>query len=194
NAAFSGSYGGIQFHNSGMIDLLSGTLAMDGANDNASSAVLRIALASSNSYPKETFAGSFGRNGALTIALTNGFVPADGMSFSIATHASATGEFLPVNLPSLPFPLQWKLAYTATATTLSVERAHVLAAPHGPVSGQFNLNFSGPAASAAVLQSSTNLVNWMAIQTNAPFSGDFNFTDPNATNQPAKFYRVMIVP
>ncbi|MGN6556079.1 MAG: beta strand repeat-containing protein, partial [Verrucomicrobiota bacterium] len=129
NAAFSGSYGGIQFHNSGMIDLLSGTLAMDGANDNASSAVLRIALASSNSYPKETFAGSFGRNGALTIALTNGFVPADGMSFSIATHASATGEFLPVNLPSLPFPLQWKLAYTATATTLSVERAHVLAAP-----------------------------------------------------------------
>jgi hypothetical protein len=65
---------------------------------------------------------------------------------------------------------------------------HVVSGPQG--NGQFSLNFQGYANQSYVLLASTNLVNWLPIQTNlTTANGLVTFTDLNATGS-AKFYRV----
>lgn len=49
---------------------------------------------------------------------------------------------------------------------------------------------TGPSASV-IVQASTNLLNWANVYTSTP---PFTFTDPNKTNYPTRFYRVMLVP
>ena len=54
--------------------------------------------------------------------------------------------------------------------------------------GQFSFAVSGITGSPYVVQASTDLVNWVAIQTNyAPFT----FTDPNRSQFSQRFYRVV---
>jgi hypothetical protein len=55
----------------------------------------------------------------------------------------------------------------------------------------FQLGFAGVAGSNYVLQASTNLVNWVPINTNLAPSNVFNLFDPQATNFPHRFYRIM---
>ncbi|HSY18286.1 MAG TPA: LamG-like jellyroll fold domain-containing protein, partial [Candidatus Acidoferrales bacterium] len=56
---------------------------------------------------------------------------------------------------------------------------------------RFQMTVTAYAGSGYTVQSSTNLIAWVtAFVTNAVPSGVFVFTDPAATNAPAKFYRV----
>jgi len=60
----------------------------------------------------------------------------------------------------------------------------------GPqVSGQFSFSFPGQNNQSYVVESSTNLTDWIPVLTNTPVNGVFNFTESNATD-PARFYRV----
>ena len=45
-----------------------------------------------------------------------------------------------------------------------------------------------------VLQASSNLTQWTSIETNAPLTVPFFFTDPNASNFSTRFYRVLLQP
>ncbi len=59
-----------------------------------------------------------------------------------------------------------------------------------PGSGQqFQLTVNGVADQTYVLQASTDLVNWVNICTGTP-----PFIDPNASNYPTRFYRIMTPP
>jgi hypothetical protein len=56
---------------------------------------------------------------------------------------------------------------------------------------QLQLGFMGVAGSNYVLQASTNLTTWTPLSTNTAVTNWFNFIDPNATNFPYRFYRVL---
>jgi hypothetical protein len=56
---------------------------------------------------------------------------------------------------------------------------------------QLQLGFLGVTGSNYVLQASTNLTTWTPISTNTARTNPFNFLDPNATNFPHRFYRVL---
>jgi hypothetical protein len=58
------------------------------------------------------------------------------------------------------------------------------------VSGQFAINVSGFSNYLYEVQASTNLVNWVAVQTN---SAPFAFVDTNAGQFKRRFYRVVNV-
>jgi len=69
---------------------------------------------------------------------------------------------------------------------------HVVSGPQP--AGQFSLSFQGYASQNYVLLASTNLVNWVPIQTNILASdGPVMFTDVNATDA-VRFYRVKTGP
>jgi fibronectin type 3 domain-containing protein len=57
------------------------------------------------------------------------------------------------------------------------------------VNGQFSLQFAGSDTQTYVVETSTNLINWIPVSTNLPSGGLFMFTDTNATD-PARYYRV----
>ena len=128
--------------------------------------------------------------GSLLVSLANGFVPTNGASFVLAQGASVTGQFTGLRLSALPGGNGWSLDYGPTAISLKV----VSATPHldevTPLSdGRFQLRLVGAAGAGYDIQASTNLVDWMTVQTNSPFAGTLIFTDDDATNFTQHFYR-----
>jgi fibronectin type 3 domain-containing protein len=89
--------------------------------------------------------------------------------------------------------------YVVTSVNASGESANsteVSALPEGaPLlmpsfsSGQFSLQFSGSDGQQYIVQTSSNLIDWVAVFTNTQSAGQFNFTDTNAPG-PELFYRV----
>jgi hypothetical protein len=68
--------------------------------------------------------------------------------------------------------------------------------------GGFQLQMDGLTGKGYVLQASTNILNWVSVQTNAPSPDPdmslptnwFNFIDPGATNYNRRFYRLLQEP
>jgi hypothetical protein len=58
----------------------------------------------------------------------------------------------------------------------------------------FVISINGPANQTYVLQASSDLVNWVPINTNVPPSTPFTLNDPNASNFPRRFYRAILMP
>ena len=78
---------------------------------------------------------------------------------------------------------------TATLTVLTSAAATLAPAVHA--GGQFALTVAGVSGYCYVIQASTNLVNWVPLQTNkAPFT----FVDTNASQFTRRFYRSVSVP
>ena len=73
---------------------------------------------------------------------------------------------------------------TASLTVYSTTSATLTPAPHA--NGQFALNISGIPNYQYVVQASTNLVNWVSVQTN---TAPFTFVDTNASQFRQRFYR-----
>jgi hypothetical protein len=57
--------------------------------------------------------------------------------------------------------------------------------------GTLQLTLLGNPGSSYVLEASTNLRNWTPIVTNTAVTNVLDFVDPNASNYPARFYRVL---
>jgi hypothetical protein len=64
-----------------------------------------------------------------------------------------------------------------------------LGAPQISAGGAARVSVTGLAGQTYIIQTSTNLVNWVPIYTNG---GSFMFTDPNATNSSQQFYRAVM--
>ena len=71
--------------------------------------------------------------------------------------------------------------YSTTAATLT---------PAFHASGQFALNISGVPKYQYVVQASTNLVDWVSVQTN---TAPFTFVDSNASEFSQRFYRTFCI-
>lgn len=59
-----------------------------------------------------------------------------------------------------------------------------------PLMEQYSFNFTGSAGNQYVVLASTNLVNWVPIQTN---TGSFTFTDSNVQQYSRRFFRTVPV-
>jgi hypothetical protein len=55
--------------------------------------------------------------------------------------------------------------------------------------GKFGFNLNGPAGLVVIIEASSDLANWLPIQTNALINGQVRFTDPQAALFPKRFYR-----
>jgi hypothetical protein len=101
--------------------------------------------------------------------------------------SSWTGAWMPlpvsgggVNLTVLP----------TTAVVIDLQNYPALTLGSPPLDGTgFHLSAFAPGGSNAVVQISTNLLNWNAVYTN---SGAFTFIDSNATNGKSYFYRLVM--
>jgi hypothetical protein len=62
----------------------------------------------------------------------------------------------------------------------------ILSAPVYGANGVYQFNVAGTAGSNYVIASSTNLTDWIPLETN---TSPFTFTDPNAVKVPWQFYR-----
>lgn len=63
--------------------------------------------------------------------------------------------------------------------------------PLAGLGGQFSLAVSGDAGQKYVVQGSTNLVDWISLETN---TAPFQFTDASAGGFPERFYRALYLP
>jgi mono/diheme cytochrome c family protein len=90
----------------------------------------------------------------------------------------------------------WESGYVnSVATTASFNIIGIFFAPQaGFTNGAFSMSFWGPTGYHYVLQTSTNLTQWIPISTNYPSTVPFVLTDPSAANSPARFYRVLQQP
>jgi autotransporter-associated beta strand protein len=193
---FRQDYGGWRFVNSGTLEVRTGTFDPGARCELGASSrtVLRLASYEAGSgYGALSFPVAANFGGTLVIELANGFAPGTNGTFVLASYPSHTGEF---TSPALPFVSggSWKLNYEAQKLELGVEPT--VTASNGAASfqaGKFELSLSGPPGQYALLQCTTNLVDWLNIETNKPFTGQFLFSDPKATNR-SRFYRTVIVP
>ncbi len=58
--------------------------------------------------------------------------------------------------------------------------------------GSLQIGVRGPPSQAAILQGSVNLVDWVNIATNRPFTGQFQFSQPIG-DQDGRFFRTIFV-
>ena len=179
------------------MDLQTGRLALNGGYALSGSPQFKLALGGVNpatQYSRETFAGSATLGGILSVTLTRGFSPTNGQSFAVVTYGSESGQFASQQLPALPSGLAWQITYGATAVTLNVVHATIITDATRLANGHFQFSLSGPSATSALIQASTNLVDWTSLQTNTPFSGLLLFDDAQAVGYPVRFYRVLLLP
>jgi hypothetical protein len=64
----------------------------------------------------------------------------------------------------------------------------------GSVNGAFHLSVNGDVGPDYFVEASTNLTAWALLLATNPPTLPFDFTDPTATNHPARFYRVRLGP
>jgi hypothetical protein len=198
DATFAGYNGGVAtFVNNGTVDLQTGSLAINGGYVLSDSPQLKLVLGGLNpgtQFSQETFGGAATLGGVLSVTLANGFSPTNGQSFAIVTYGSESGQFASQQLPALPITLAWQITYGATAVTLNVVRATIITDTTRLANGHFQFSLSGPSATWALIQASTNLLDWTPLQTNAPFTGSLLFEDAQAAGYPVRFYRVLLQP
>jgi hypothetical protein len=94
---------GMNFNNSGTVDIRSGILAANGGYVSSSNALLNCALGGTTAgtnYGQLQVAGTITLNGALSVNLANGFWPALNDSFTVLTAGARNGAFNAFYYPS----------------------------------------------------------------------------------------------
>ena len=193
---FASANGGVNFSNTGTVDLRSGTLEIYAGYATSPASQLKISLGgpgAGTQFGTEAFNGAATFDGTLGITLTNGFAPTNGNSFVLATYPSSSGQFSATALPSLPVISKWQLTYTPTALLLQVIPANAFQSA-ALTNGDFAFMFGGQTGSRCLIEVSTNLTAWSPLLTNTPFSGLLYYVDPHTPQFTKRFYRATIYP
>jgi hypothetical protein len=179
----------LAFTNSGTLDLQNSSLLLYSSDSTlAPSSVQQLTLGGPN--PEVALNFDFRPDGTLRVLVPAGLTITNGSSFGLISYYSVAGAFPSVELPSLPSSLVWKLVYDQYALTLqAVPAPPSVSNPHFLAGGGFQFTFSGPNAPNYTIETSTNLVDWVPVQTNSPFNGSVSFVDTTATNYSRRFYR-----
>ena len=157
---------GVPFNNYGTVDIQAGFVAAYGGYTSGSGALLNCALGGTNSgsgYGQMQVAGTVTLNGALSVDLTNGYVPSTNDSFTVLAAGTRNGTFANFYYPSNAVTMQ--LSNTANSVIVLVT---AVAAPPPP----FLLSAS--------LSGSNVLLTWTAVS-NTTYRVEFN-PDLTASN------------
>jgi autotransporter-associated beta strand protein len=139
--------------------------------------------------------GLFARAGSLVIANVAGDL-APGDSFTLFQAPNSTGGFSSVTLPPLNFGLAWNTNGLSTGViSVIATNAPVLTDWNWQPDGDFVIGGLGAASQNYTLHAATNLISpieWTPVDdTMSATDGKFLLTDPQATNHPQRFYRVI---
>jgi subtilisin-like proprotein convertase family protein len=144
---------------------------------------------------------------AVTAALTAGDVDGDPLSFGIVA-APAHGQLTNFNAASGAFTYTPDPDYAGAdlftfqasdgLTNSATAVVHVSVNPTAPLftgfdhlsDSRFVLHVLAPPGPAYVIETSTNLVDWLPVATNSAPANPFDFVDADAPNYRARFYRV----
>jgi hypothetical protein len=178
----------LNLSSSGTLLLTNTTTAhLYGNFSNNTSAVLAIQLGSSSNTL--AVSGTAALAGNLNVTLANGFQPTPGQQFNLLTANSVVGNFASVATPAVGnngIGLVTSLTATSVVAT-AVNFTPTLTLP-ALIGGNFQFNISGITGSRYAVQASTNLLNWIFVQTNnAPFSF-------SSGNSGTVFYRAVYLP
>jgi hypothetical protein len=112
---------GVPFTNYGTVDLRLGILAANNAYASSPNAVLNCALGGTTAgtnYGQLQVSGPVTLNGALSVALANGFIPATNDTFTLLTAGARNGTFANFYYPSNAVTMQ--LSNTASSVIVQV--------------------------------------------------------------------------
>lgn len=120
-----------------------------------------------------------------------------------ATLDATTGIFSfrpPVRMAGSTNILEIRVTDDASPPVVSTQHLTVVVAPLSPVflapasleAGDFKLRVDGPLGPDYILQASPDLIEWNDVQTNAPGTIPFEFTDTLSTTN--RFYRIQLGP
>jgi len=191
---------GVGFNNYGTVDIQSGFVAANGGYTSGSGAALVCALGGTNAgpgYGQMQVAGSVTLNGALSVGLTNGFVPSTNDSFTVLTAGTCNGTFANFYYPSNAVTMQ--LSNTTSSVIVQVSAVALTPAPLllAPMLSGTNLLLTWTAVSniAYRLEFNPDLTpsNWNTLP------GDVIGLSNTASKLDAltpsnRFYRVQVVP
>jgi hypothetical protein len=135
--------------------------------------------------------------GTVNVQLINGFTPSGGQLFHLINAPSRLGAFASVSLPALPVGLSWtnRLAADGSIGVVGQVVPPQLLNPLVLGDGSFQFGFTNPAGTSFTVLSATNvalpLSNWTALGPPTELSpGQYQFIDPQHTNDAHRFYRV----
>lgn len=110
------------FANSGVIEVLAGTLNFNGSYASAAAtAELDLILGGATpgtEFTRLTADGNLPLAGALNVTLADGFTPTNGESFAVVGYGARTGTFQSISLPALPGGWEWQTRYEPNALTV----------------------------------------------------------------------------
>jgi hypothetical protein len=191
----------ISFNNYGTVELRSGILAANGGYTSTANALLSCAIGGTNvgtDYGRLQVAGAVTLNGALSVVLTNGFLPATNDSFTVLTAGTRNGTFGSFSYPSNLVTM----LLSNTATSVIVRVTAVAAAPSAPLLFSPQLSGSNVLLTWLAVSNTTyrlesnpdlNPSNWYALP------GDVTGASNSASKLDAltlsnRFYRVRVLP
>jgi hypothetical protein len=88
----------------------------------------------------------------------------------------------------------WELIEYSIPTPTPAPVIHSADGTLGVVSNKFGFTISGQFGQVVVVESSTNLLNWLPLQTNTLGQSPVYFSDLNSAGMPRRFYRAVGVP
>jgi hypothetical protein len=109
----------------------------------------------------------------------------------VVSFSSVSGWIVPTNQTAM-------VSMGATTMLNGVYQVYVVITPDAGSGGGtngfgpngFSLNLTGTPGQTFVMEGSTNLVNWVPLQTNILTDGSSYFSDPQCTNYPGRYYRL----
>lgn len=138
--------------------------------------------------------GSVTRSGSTLIWNVGTLNPNVGGQLTLVLHPITLGTYVNYALASAgtPDPNPDEDSATIAIDVIALTPPQI-SNPVAGTNGTFKLTIPslGGAPATAIVQASTNLMNWANVYTSTP---PFTYTDSNATNYPTRFYRVMIIP
>ncbi len=192
---FPADYGGWRFLNDGLLEIGDGRVDLPPTLELTPRSILRLRL---DREPVAgpapvAFAGAAGLQGALELSWKEGQGLVSTNARTVLTHAGRTGEFARVDLP-IGDGGEWVMAFQSDLTRLAFLPTVVFENQIAPLGndGSLQIGVRGPPSQAAILQGSVNLVDWVNIATNRPFTGQFQFSQPIG-DQDGRFFRTIFV-